>query len=127
MERRPRVLVIGEAANPEWASVPLVGWSLYQALSRVVDAHLVTHVRNRPALIRAGLIEGKEFTSIDNEYVARPLYHLAEMIRGGKDKGWTTLQALSSLFYYFLNTRFGGSSRVELRQKNSIWCTGSRR
>ena len=98
--RQHRVLVIAEAANPEWTSVPLIGWKLSRALSRVADVHLATHVRNRDAILRQGLLEGRDFTAIDNERIAAPLYQLAEKIRGGKGKGWTTSTAFSSLAYY---------------------------
>jgi glycosyltransferase involved in cell wall biosynthesis len=99
---KPRVLLVAEAANPEWTSVPLVGWSHCAAISRLTDAHLVTQVRNQPALERAGWVEGKDFTSIDSEKLAKPAYHLATLLAGGEGKGWTTLTAISSLTYpYF--------------------------
>jgi glycosyltransferase involved in cell wall biosynthesis len=78
----------------------LVGWSLFSALAKIADVHLVTHVRNRSALVRVGIVEGQDFTAIDNERVASPLYKLATRLRGGANKGWTTITALQSIAYY---------------------------
>ncbi len=47
----PRVLLIVESCNPDWSSVPLVGYNFYRAASEIATVTLVTHDRNRQALL----------------------------------------------------------------------------
>src|SRR5579872_6192245 len=99
-QRRPRVLVIAELANPDWESVPLVGWSHWRALSRVVDGHLVTQVRNEENILKAG--EPRErFTALDSTPVERRVDRIGRVLRGSAGGGLTTMTALSALSYYY--------------------------
>jgi len=45
-----KVLLIINECNPEWSSVPLVGYNLFNGISRLADVTLVTHERNKKAL-----------------------------------------------------------------------------
>lgn len=104
-----RVLLIAEACNPAWSSVPLVGYNLYRALAGKVDVTLVTQIRNRDALLSQGSANGPiEF--IDSELLAKPMHKLGRVLTLGRGLGWTTRQAIMWLpylyFEYLLFRRF---------------------
>jgi hypothetical protein len=111
---RTKALLIAEMANPEWVSVPLVGWSLATAIARVTDAHIVTQIRNRDAFLRAGLIEGQDFTAIDSEKIARPVHRVSEVLRMGKGAGWTTVMAMQALSYPYFERAVWKTFRARL-------------
>jgi glycosyltransferase involved in cell wall biosynthesis len=97
-----KALLIAEECNPQWVSVPLVGWSLYKAIAGKTEAHLVTQVRNREALQQAGLVEGRDFTIIDTERLQRPIFKLAQRLGREQGKAWTSWTALMAVTYpYF--------------------------
>ncbi len=59
MREKLKVLAIAELCNPNWASVPLVGWKHVENLSKVCDLSLVTHEYNRENIEESG----KQFQS----------------------------------------------------------------
>ncbi|MEM8756813.1 MAG: glycosyltransferase family 4 protein [Planctomycetota bacterium] len=108
-------LLIAEAANPEWFSVPLEGWSHARAIQDRVGGHIVTQVRNAPAFERAGVADD-QYTAIDSEKVAARIHGVAKRLRGGTGKGWTTVMAAMALPYYYFEKlvwdRFGPAIRA---------------
>ncbi|MCM8731656.1 glycosyltransferase family 4 protein [Hephaestia sp. GCM10023244] len=92
---RHRILLLAEVAHPEMVSVPLIGWSLSDALARHADVHLVTHSRNADAIARQGWREGPDFTTIDTERLVRRLQRLAAMVGASDNRGWTIHQMLA--------------------------------
>ncbi len=101
MRSRPKVLILAESANPEQSSSSLVGWSLSRALREYADVHVVTHVRNRDALEKAGWREGREYTAIDPGTVERPIVKVGGAIGRAAKLGWTWTTVLSTLSYYY--------------------------
>jgi glycosyltransferase involved in cell wall biosynthesis len=101
MPRRPKVLLLAEAANPEWTSVPLVGFHVASAMRAAADTLVVTQIRNREALLRVGWREGQDFVAIDSERVARPLHRVATVLGLGSGRAWSLSTALASFAYLY--------------------------
>jgi glycosyltransferase involved in cell wall biosynthesis len=96
---RRRVLVLAESAHPVSQSVSWVGWSHARALAAHNDVHLVTRSANREAILAEGLVEGRDFSVVDLERLEQRVLAAASWLRGGPEKGWTTLMALSLPLY----------------------------
>ena len=84
-----RVLLLANDCNPDWPSLPVVGYNACRGIAEHVDVTVATHIRNQPNIIREGFGKAK-VAFMDNEYLASPMYKLATWLRGGKSVGWTT-------------------------------------
>jgi glycosyltransferase involved in cell wall biosynthesis len=88
-----RALLLADACNPQWPSLPVVGYKYARALAEHIDVTVVTQVRNRENIEKAGF--GKaEVVYLDTEKVAAPIYKLAVLFRGGDTTGWTMQMAM---------------------------------
>lgn len=93
--RRLKVLLIIEQCNPEWISVPLVGYRYFWALSQLVDVTLVTHERNQIALEK--IHPNSEITYIVESDFIKNYYKLAHRV--SQVKGRTIWPLLNTLGY----------------------------
>jgi glycosyltransferase involved in cell wall biosynthesis len=112
------VLLLAEACNPGWSSVPLVGYNQARALAERNDLRitLVTHERNRENLERDELMKlVKEVVFINSDAIARPFYLLGKILRGGKSLGWTTNMAMALPGYLYFERLVWKRFRKELQ------------
>ena len=118
-DNRIRVLLIAEACNPTWTSVPLVGYRIARSVAGRpdLDVTVVTHVRNRDAIATSDLAEHARVHYIDNEYVAAPAYRLARLLRRGDELGWTLATALHWPSYVVFELMAWHQFRDQLRRR----------
>jgi glycosyltransferase involved in cell wall biosynthesis len=99
LQRKVRPLLIAEGANPALTSASLVGWSCAMAIAKITDAHIVTEWRNRDDFLKAGLIEGRDFTAIDARRSQGLAWRAARMLSGRGNFSWSLYAAFSNLAY----------------------------
>jgi len=111
--RRLRVLVIAEAANPVLTSAALVAWSCSRALLDACDAHLVTELRNKEHILATGLPEDR-VTFINARRLQHFVWVISSWLRRGKDLGWTTYAMFTTLVYPFFEQKLWRQFRSRL-------------
>lgn len=112
---RRRVLILAQSCNPDWPSLPVVGYKYARALAGVADVTIATHVRNRENIEAAGEMAG-QVHYIDNEWIAAPMYRLATALRGGKEVAWTTNQIMAYLPNIAFERQVLGRFRKDLKR-----------
>jgi glycosyltransferase involved in cell wall biosynthesis len=98
---RLRPLLIAEGANPTLTSASLVGWSCAKAIADVTDAHIVTEWRNRDDFMRAGLVEGKDFTAINTRSSQGFAWRATKLLSRKDAFSWSLYAIFSNLAYPF--------------------------
>jgi glycosyltransferase involved in cell wall biosynthesis len=90
-----RVLLLADHCNPTFPSTPYFGYQIIKAIAKKVSrATLVTQVRNRPGIDEKDL-NVAELVFVDTEYIARPLWRLASILKGGSNKAMTIGTAMN--------------------------------
>ena len=110
---KQKILLIIEQCNPEWASVPLEGYSFYKHISNLVETTLVTHDRNKSALQKAH--PDRHIIYIEESTFIKNYYKVAHRLSRIKDK---TIWPLRHTFTYPIYEEF--NNRVYNKVKTSI-------
>jgi glycosyltransferase involved in cell wall biosynthesis len=87
-----KVLLVIDHCNPEWSSVPLIGYRFFHEISKLAKVTLVTHERNRAALER--LAESAEIVYIPESNFIKTYYsQVFKLVNRGK-MNWPLMHVL---------------------------------
>jgi glycosyltransferase involved in cell wall biosynthesis len=98
---RLKVLLIVEACNPEWASVPLVGYRFFHEINQLADVTLVTHGRNRAALEKLDF--PAKIVYIEESWLIQNYYKYVVSLASKKAVIWQLFHALGYPIYAEFN------------------------
>ena len=99
--KKLKVLLIVDQCNPEWASVPLVGYNFFQKINNLVDATLVTHIRNKPALEKHP--ESEKIFYMEEGNFNKQYFKIVTKITANGRVNWPLYNALSYPIYAEFN------------------------
>ncbi|TAD83356.1 MAG: glycosyltransferase family 1 protein [Oscillatoriales cyanobacterium] len=99
--KKLKVLLIVEQCNPEWASVPLVGYNFFHKINKLVDATLVTHIRNKSALEKHP--EYEKVFYLEESNLNKQYYKIVAKVTANGRVNWPLYNALSYPIYEEFN------------------------
>ena len=76
-----RVLLLANDCNPDWPSLPVVGYNACRGIAEHVEVVVATHIRNNENITTKGF-GNAQVEYLDNEYIASPMYKAATWLRG---------------------------------------------
>lgn len=86
-------------ANPEWISVPMVGWRHIEAVAQFADVHVATHHRNREAIERSSFPKS-DVSFIGPTSIENFVWSLAGKLTSNGAMNGITQTAMSVPCYY---------------------------
>ena len=98
-----KILLIIEQCNPDWASVPLVGYHFYNMICQIGTVTLVTHARNREALEKVR--NGREIVYIDESPALGTYYRFMDKLVNRGAINWPLYHMLSYPVYAEFNNK----------------------
>jgi glycosyltransferase involved in cell wall biosynthesis len=102
--KKLRILMIANECNPEWFSVPLLGYCIYDGVYQRADITLVTHGRNQAALEKAH--PDRDITYITESKFTQVYARIAQRVSKVGDRIiWPLYNALSYPTYAEFNHR----------------------
>ncbi len=114
----PRVLLSAYQCGPGLGSVSQIGWEWYFRLARKLPVTLVTHIRNRPALEKAGApLSGTAVVYIDTEWFAGPLYRVASWLFPRSEHPVFLISSMDFYLYDWVALR----TLQRLRKQGASW------
>ncbi len=102
-KKKTKVLLIIEQCNPDWSSVPLVGYNFYCEINQLCDVTLVTHIRNKKALEKRPEHQG--VTYIDESQFSKVYHKIIATLTSIGRKNWPLYIALSYPIYEEFNNQ----------------------
>ncbi|MEG4865405.1 MULTISPECIES: glycosyltransferase family 4 protein [unclassified Microcoleus] len=100
-DQKLKVLLIVEQCNPDWASVPLVGYNFFKNINNLADVTLVTHIRNKSALEKHP--EHENIVYLEEGKLTKQYYKIVEKITANGRVNWPLYNTLSYPIYEEFN------------------------